>query len=142
MIITMSNTLETKVHIDSWDENPYRELADGSKFTRADVVVSADGEATRDGITKAAFEGLMFYRPDGTSHYVVVMQATATIAGRNGTFVLSGDGTYDGQQAQMALSIIAGSASGDLEGLTGSLQSSSTQADYPYMPLSLRYNLP
>jgi hypothetical protein len=141
MLIVMSTTLETKLHIDSWDERPYREVEDGSKFTRADVMISADSEAPSTGITKAAFEGLMFYRPDGTSHYVVVMQATATLGERTGTFVLSGDGSYDGRQAQMALTVVEGSASGQLEGLTGSLQSSSTEADYPNMPLSLRYDL-
>jgi hypothetical protein len=138
----MSKTLETKLHIDSWDENPYRELEDGSKFTRAEVTLSAEGESPADGITKATFEGLMYYRPDATGRFVVLMRTTATLADRSGTFVLSGDGTYDGHGAQMALTVIEGSASGELEGLTGSLQSSSTQADYPNMPLTLRYNLP
>jgi hypothetical protein len=70
------------------------------------------------------------------------MQTTATLAGRSGTFVLSGEGTYDGQEARMSAIVIEGSATGGLNGLTGSLESSSTHADYPDMPLSLHYNLP
>jgi Protein of unknown function (DUF3224) len=138
----MTATLEAKLHIDSWNENPYRELENGTKFTRAEVALAADGPSPGDGLTEAAFEGLMFYRPDGTSHFVVVMYATANLAGRNGTFVLSGDGAYDGQQAQMALRVIEGSGTGDLVGLSGSLRSSSTHADYPDMPLTLSYDLP
>jgi hypothetical protein len=138
----VTTTVEAKLRIDSWDEKPYRELDDGSKFTHAEVSLTADGPPPDDGITKATFEGLMFYRPDGTSHYVVVMQTTATLAGRSGTFVLSGEGTYDGQEARMSVTVIEGSATGDLNGLTGSLESSSTHADYPDMPLSLHYNLP
>jgi Protein of unknown function (DUF3224) len=138
----MTTTLKAKLHINSWNEKPYRELENGTKFTRAEVVLAVGELLPGDGVTEAAFESLMFYRPDGTSHFVVVMHATANLAGRNGTFVLSGDGAYDGQQAQMALTVIEGSATGDLVGLSGSLQSSSTQADYPDMPLSLHYDLP
>jgi len=62
----MADTFETKLQIASWDERPYRELADGSRFTRADVVVgggtdaTATGAATTDAITEGSFEALLY----------------------------------------------------------------------------------
>lgn len=38
-------------------------------------------------------------------------------------------------------SIVPGSGTGDLAGISGSATSSSTHGDYPYMPLTLRYEL-
>ncbi|MFB9237408.1 DUF3224 domain-containing protein [Plantactinospora siamensis] len=127
--------LDTKLKIESWDEQPYRELPDGSRFTRAEVTLSG----TDDAVTAATFEGLMFYRPDGTSSYATLMRIEATLDGRAGTFVLRGTGTYDGTTARGDSEVVPGSATGDLAGLTGAATSASTQADYPHMPLTLEY---
>ena len=132
----MTTTLETKLEIKSWDENPYREFDDGRKFTRAEVEL---GPA--DGIEGATFEALMVYLADGTSSYVSLMQVTATLQGRSGTFVLTGTGGYDGTTASSESTVIHGSGTGDLAGLSGTLVSSSTHDDYPYMPLTLIYDL-
>ena len=58
----MTKKLETKLEIKSWDEQPYREFPDGSKFTRAEVVLAGD----ETGLESAHFDALMYYRPDGT----------------------------------------------------------------------------
>jgi len=131
----MTTTLETKLKIKSWDENPYRELDDGRKFTRAEVAL-----ASADGIDEATFEALMFYRADGTSSYVSLMSFTATIDGRSGSFVARGTGGYDGTTAVGESTVVPGSGTGDLSGLTGTVTSRSTHADYPHMPLTLTYD--
>lgn len=131
-------TLTTRLRIAAWDEKPVAEFEDGSKVTRATVSV-ADGV---DGLDSGTFESIMYYRPDGTSHYVNVMVLTASLGGRTGSFVLAGDGTYDGTTASGTSTIVPGSATGDLVGLSGSASSTSTHADYPYMPLTLVYDLP
>jgi hypothetical protein len=133
----MTKRIETKLKIESWDEKPYRELADGSKFTRADVVLGG----STDGFESGRFEALMYYRPDGTTTYVTLMQLTGTLDGRSGSFVLQGDGTFDGTTARSETRVVAGSATGDLAGLTGTATSESTHADYPNMPLTLEYDL-
>ena len=135
--LAMTDTVETKLKIDSWDEQSYRELPDGSKFARANVVL-AEGA---DGLTEGTFEALLYYRADGTSSYVSLMYLTAELAGRSGTFVLRGDGGYDGTTARGSSVIIEGSGTGKLSGVTGSAESASTHADYPYMPLTLRYDI-
>ncbi len=133
----MADTLETRLKIASWDERPYRELADGSRFCRADVVLA---EGT-DGIAGGVFEALLYYRPDGTSSYVTLMSLTADLNGRQGTFVLRGEGTFDGTTARVTASVVDGSQTGDLAGLSGTAESVSTHADYPYMPLKVSYTL-
>ncbi|HEY7813882.1 MAG TPA: DUF3224 domain-containing protein [Nakamurella sp.] len=142
----MTTTLDTKLRIGSWDESPYREFDDGRKFTRAAVALKGDGaDADADridsSIESAAYEGLMFYAADGTSSYVTMMQLTGTLDGRSGSFVLAGAGTYDGTTATGESRIVPGSGTGGLAGISGSASSSSTHADYPFMPLTLHYDL-
>ena len=131
----MSEILETKLTIDSWDEKPYRELPDGTKFTRAEVVLSGSD------VSAATFEALMFYRADGTSSYVTVMRVEATLGGRTGTFVLRGEGAFDGTTARGTSEIVTGSGTDGLAGIAGTAESVSTHADYPFMPLTVTYTM-
>ncbi|OLB64269.1 MAG: hypothetical protein AUI10_11800 [Actinobacteria bacterium 13_2_20CM_2_72_6] len=131
----MAKTLETRLEIRSWDEKPYRELADGRKFNRADVVLAGDP------LADCTFEALMFYRPDGTSTYVTFMYITGALDGRSGSFVLQGEGTYDGTTARSRYTVVEGSGTGELAGLRGTAESASTHEDYPHMPLTLNYDI-
>lgn len=131
-------TIATRLRIESWDEDPVVEFDDGSKITRAAVVL-ADGT---DGVESGRFESVMYYRADGTSSYVNVMRLTATLEGRSGSFTLTGDGTFDGTTAAGLSTIVVASADGDLVGIAGTCSSASTHADYPFMPLTLDFDLP
>jgi hypothetical protein len=133
----MAEIMETKLKIDSWDEKPYRELDDGSKFSRAEVTLSGSGA----GLTSATFESLLFYRADGTSSFVTLMRIAGTLDGRSGSFVLQGHGTYDGTTARVETQVVEGSGTGELAGLRGTGESVSGHADYPYMPLTLKYDI-
>ena len=133
----MTVTLDTKLKIASWDEKSIHEFDDGSKLTRADVTLS-DGA---DGLESGSFHSVMYYRPDGTSTYTTVMRLTGTLDGRSGGVVLIGDGTYDGATAMGRLQIIDGSATDELIGIAGHAESDSTHAEYPFMPISLTYDL-
>ena len=133
----MQKTVEARLKIESWDEKPYRELGEGDKLTRADVLLSGPD----DGLTSAIFEALMFYRADGTSTYVTLMHLTGTLDGRRGSFVLQGQGTYDGKTARGESYVVEGSGTGELAGLGGTCESVSTHDDYPFMPLTLNYDI-
>ena len=133
----MPTTLDTQLKIASWGEVPIVEFDDGSRLTRADVALS-DGA---DGLESGTFHSVMYYRPDGTSSYTTVMHLEATLEGRSGSFVLLGEGTYDGATAEGRLVIVAGSATGGLIGLEGTARSDSTHGQYPFMPLELTYVL-
>jgi len=101
--------------------------------------VTLSGSAA--GLTSGTSESLLFYRADGTSSFVTLMRLAGTLDGRSGSFVLQGHGTYDGTTARVETHVIEGSGTGELAGLRGTGESVSGHADYPYMPLTLRYNL-
>jgi hypothetical protein len=132
----MTKTVETALKIESWDEEPSEEFADGTKISHAETRL--DGA---DEISSATSRSLLFYRADGTSTFVVVMRVEATLDGHSGAFVLSGTGTYDGTTAAQRLTVVDGSGGGELAGIRGSARSDSTHADYPNMPLVLEYDL-
>ena len=67
------------------------------------------------------------------------MEITGTIGGRSGSLVLRGTGTYDGTTARGVSTIVPGSGTGGLAGISGSAESVSTHADYPHMPLTISY---
>ncbi len=133
----MQKIVEAKLKIESWDEKPYRDLGDGAKLTRADVLLSGPD----DGLTSATFAALMFYRADGTSTYVTLMHITGTLNGRSGSFVLQGHGTYDRKTARGESHVVEGSGTGELAGLSGTCESVSTHDDYPFMPITLKYDI-
>ena len=129
--------MEARLKIESWDEKPYIELGEGSKLTRADVRLSGPD----DGLTSANFAALMFYRADGTSSYVTLTHVTGTLDGRAGSFVLQGHGIYDGTTARGQSHVVEGSGTGQLAGLIGTADSVSAHDDYPFMPLTLKYDI-
>jgi hypothetical protein len=100
----------------SWDEKTYEDLGGGAKLTRASVTQTFSGDIEGDG----AVEWLMAYRTDGTARFVGLQRVTASIGGRNGSFVLETTGDFDGKMATWEASVVRGSGTGDLEGLTGS----------------------
>jgi hypothetical protein len=129
--------LTTRLEIKKWDEQPYQEMPGGEKLARASV--STIGAAEFDG--ESSTEMLLYYRPDGTSTFVGLQHFDGTLDGRRGTFVVQSEGSYDGTSASVSGQVVAGSGTGELAGLAGSLTSVSTSGDYPWMPITLRYEL-
>jgi hypothetical protein len=99
----------------SWDEDTYEEMDDGAKLTRASVTQTFSGDVTGDG----AAQWLMAYRPDGTAHFVGLQRITGTVIDRKGAVVLETIGDFDGKVATWTATVVPGSGSGDLQGLTG-----------------------
>src|SRR5882757_7572374 len=112
----MTKTIETKLAIASWDEKPYREFDDGRKFTRANVTLKGSDDSLEG---EATWEALMYYAADGSGTYVGLMHVTGKLEGREGSFVLEGRGTYDGKQARIESTMVSGSGTGELAGISG-----------------------
>jgi Protein of unknown function (DUF3224) len=129
--------LTIRPEIKKWDEQAYGELPSGEKFARASVLTS--GEEGFAGETSS--EMLLWYRPDGTSVYVGFQRFAGTLDGKDGAFTVQLTGGYDGTTASSTGAVLAGSGTGDLAGITGEVSSTSTHADYPHMPITIRYEL-
>jgi hypothetical protein len=112
--------------VTSWDEKPYETLASGGKLTRASVTGRFTGELEGD----AAIEFLMAYSDDEHAEFVGVQQLTGRVGERSGDFVVRATGTFQDGVARADWTVVPGTASGELTGLTGDGEfvASSTEA--------------
>jgi Protein of unknown function (DUF3224) len=102
--------------IEGWDENTITETDSGGKLTQATVKQSFSGDVEGD----ASVQWLMCYRPDQTAEFVGMQRVVGRIGDRSGSFVmLQTDGTFDGKVATGKLTIVPGSGTDDLAGLSG-----------------------
>ncbi|HLZ64561.1 MAG TPA: DUF3224 domain-containing protein [Ktedonosporobacter sp.] len=102
--------------VKSWDEQTYSEIEGQPKLTRADVVYTYHGDLEGEG----KIEYLMCYSSDNVAYFIGYDQVTARLGGRSGSFVLQHVGTYEEGAVKDALTVVPGSATGDLSGLQGS----------------------
>src|SRR5207244_3208297 len=102
-----------KLEVKSWDEQPFKELGDGAKVTRAVVHQVFRGDIEGEGEA----EYLMTYSDEKSATFVGVQYVDGRIDGRSGRFVLQLTGTYDGTAAKAKWTVVDGAATGDLRGL-------------------------
>jgi uncharacterized protein DUF3224 len=101
--------------VESWQEEPYVEVEDGGKLTRASVKQAFDGDIEGAG----EVEWLMCYRSDQTADFVGLQRIVGRLRDRSGSFVLQSNGIFDGKEAKGALAVVSGSGTGDLRGVKG-----------------------
>jgi hypothetical protein len=108
-------TASATFKIKSWDENRYDELDQAAPLARAVVTQAFEGDIEGEG----SVEWLMCYRPDKTADFVGLQRLNGKIGGRRGTVVLRTVGVFDGREAKAEWSIVPGSGTGELEGVSG-----------------------
>ena len=120
--------------VKSWDEKPYN---DSPKLTRASVQYEYHGDVEGDSLS----ESLMVYGEDGSASYVTVDRIVGTLAGKAGSFVLQGSGTYSATagEAKWTAFVVPGSATGDLRALRGNAEFSASHT--PPRTFTLDYEL-
>jgi hypothetical protein len=138
MMEGMTKRLKTKLEIKSWDEKPYREFDDGRKLARAHVELQGTEEGAE---LDATWEAVLYYAADGTSTYVGQMEASGRLGDRSGSFVMQGNGTFDGTRARIESIVVPGSGTDGLAGLTGKSVHVSTHDDYPFWPITIEYDI-
>ena len=121
--------------ITGWDEKPYREFENGAKLTRAKVSQAYQGAIVGEG----SIEFLMSHASDGSASFVGLELVTGTLDGKAGSFVIQHVGTYDSGGARSNWSIVPGSGSGELIGVTGNGGYIATSKS---VPVSFSYELP
>ena len=98
-----------------WEEDTYSELAEGGKLTKAHVTFDLDGDLVGQG----AWQAVMCYLPDGAASFTGFQHTTGKLAGREGSFVVRADGTFENGVASTMWQVVDGSGTGDLLGLRG-----------------------
>jgi len=132
--------MSTKAHstfaIKSWDEKPYDEFDDGRKLTKAHVNFTYSGDMLGEG----TIEYVMAYAPDGSAQFVGMERIVGRVNGHVGSFVIQHAGSYSGKTTEGTWEIVKGSGTGDLEGISGSGNSSSKGEDDTHI-FTLNYDL-
>ncbi len=101
--------------IAEWKEAGYQNLEGGGGLAQADVGQKFSGDIEGAGSVR----WLMFYRPDKSADWVGLQVVAGTLGGRAGTFVLRSSGIFDGATAAGEWSVVEGSGTGELGGLSG-----------------------
>ena len=131
----MKQSANARFAITNWDEKPYSEGQALPRLTRASVTKTFTGDLEGEGHV----EYLMMYRTDGSATFVGHERVVGRLGGKRGTFVLQRTGVFEGGQAKESYSVIAGSATGDLQGLLG--EGSSAVGHGMEHPFTLTYEL-
>jgi hypothetical protein len=112
----MTTHASGRFKVEDWNESAYVEAEDGiGKLTRASVRQSFAGDIEGEG----EVEWLMCYRPDRTADFVGLQRISGRVGDRPGSFVLQSNGVFDGKEARGDLTVVAGSGTGELSGITG-----------------------
>lgn len=131
----MKQKANARFAITNWDEKPYSEGENLPRLTRASVTKTYTGDIDGEGHV----EYLMMYRPDDSASFVGLERITGSIAGRKGSFVLQRTGVFEDGQAKESYSVIPGSGTGELLGLTG--EGTTSVGHGMEHPLELDYEL-
>jgi len=107
--------VNAEITVHKYEPAAYEEPSDGPTLTRIHVEESFSGEIEGDGVA----EFLQAGRADGSASFVGVERVTGKLAGKQGTFVLQDAGTVEGNVVSGEWFVVAGSGTGELEGLRG-----------------------
>ena len=120
----------------SFDETEVARTDNGGRITRATITRTLTGDI--DG--EAVWETVMAYDADGRAAIVGLERVTGRIGHREGSFLLTTTGTFDGALMRSTTEVLRGSGTGALSGLMGS---GSTEAPHgPTGTWRLRWEVP
>jgi Protein of unknown function (DUF3224) len=118
-------TANATFQVTGWDEKPYAEHGDSGKLTEARVTQQIEGDL--EGSSDVRW--LMAYSADDRADFVGIQTVTGSLAGKQGSFVLRSAGTFDGKVAEADVTVVEGSGTDQLAGLTGTGRFSSPMGD-------------
>lgn len=124
----MGRRIVSAFEVTGWEETPYGEEGDGPSLGEALVLKRYRGEL--EGVGRAR---LLMCRADPASNsenagYVASERVEGSLEGRKGTFVLQHWGVVAaGKPPRTAGHVVPGSGTGELAGLTGTMEISVTQ---------------
>lgn len=123
---------EAKYKIAGWDEKTFSEpdsSGHAGKLTRASVKKTYSGDLEGEGI----LEYLLAYKDDGSAEYMGYERVTGKLDGVAGSFVFRHTGTYSNDRMVQTSSIVEGSGTGGLIGISGRTEiMAGHDKDYPF----------
>ena len=109
-------TATAQIEVSAWAPEPYDQPTDGPALVRIHVEEAFTGDLVGAGVATM----LQVLRPDGSASFCALERVSATLAGRQGTFVLqdTGELAADGRVVGSWF-VVPGSGTGELAGLRG-----------------------
>ena len=122
-------TARGPMDVDIEPEPPFLEQG-GVKLNRNVVRKEFSGDMVGDSEAQmiAAFTGT-----PGSAGYVAIEHFTGSVGGRSGSFVLQHSGVMDRGDARLAVTIVPDSGTGELAGISGTLQIDNDQGKHSYV---------
>ena len=111
----MNIRADASFKIDSWDEVVYQEFDDDRKLSRASIKKTFKGDLHGEG----SLEYLMAYTAEGDASFVGMEIFSGGFGKLIGSFMIQHVGTFADGISTVTLSIVPGSATGELVGLRG-----------------------
>ncbi len=119
-----------------WEENPYREIEGSAKLVLAEVEQTYTGSLTGQGEIRY----LMLYPIEGIiTTFTGLEYFTGTLDGHDGSFGIRWNGEDDGTAARGRGTVVDGSGTGALAGLSGEASYEATRSGD--VAFALRYEL-
>ncbi len=112
----MTTAYTATFEVTGWDEKALHEAEDVARTTQASVTKNYSGDLDGASFT----EWLMAYAADGSAGFVGLERFDGSIGTRSGSVVIQHVGTFVDGAATATLTVVAGTGSGALEGVTGS----------------------
>ncbi len=131
----MRETAESTFKITAWKEDAAAGTEEGGRLVRAHVTKSYAGELRGDGLV----EYVMSYRGDGTASFVGYEILTCELGERSGSLVFEHRGTFASGVVDSVWSIVEGSGTGSLSGISGTVAFSAGHRDE--YPIVLEYEI-
>lgn len=98
----------------TWDGKAWNEVS-GAKQTHAKVSLMYHGDLEAE----ATVQFLMAYPNDTSASVIGLEKVTGRIGGKSGSFILQDSGKFENGVATSTMTVVPGSGTGELAGLTG-----------------------
>jgi Protein of unknown function (DUF3224) len=109
----VNNHATATFEIGGWEEKRVDEA--DPKLTHVRAIKTFRGDVTGT----STLEYTMFYRPDGTASFVGFERIVGSLQGHAGSFVLRHEGTFEKGTANVTVSVVPGSGTGELTRVRG-----------------------
>lgn len=130
----MSSFANATFTIESWDEQPIHEVEGLSKLARVTARLSYKGDIEGLGVV----EYLMTYHDDQSATFIGLERIQGGLAGYTGSFVLQHSGIYKDGSAKSSFTVVPGSGSDKLAGLSGHGEYAASGCE---APITMHYDL-
>ena len=134
----MAHQAKATMQIAKWDEAPYRKWDGGTKLVKATVTGTFSGDFEGEGLA----ELLMAYTGEQSASFTGLQLVDGGLAGRAGRFVLQLTGGFEAGTATVSWTVVPGSATGELSGLSGSGGYVAGPGDFPTISVTLDHEIP